>query len=390
MDKVVTCFVRDPRRGELLLLRRSDETGSYTGRWGGVSGYVECDDERKDAEREIREETGIRDASFVRRGEAFVVEDGEHGDWRVHPFLYDTEARDIDTNYETERADRCAPTEILRRDTVPRLWDSYARVAPSVETVAEDDVHGSSYVAARALEVLRDTAAVDGFGEGCEAARRLIDARPSMAVVGNRVARAADAGSTDGIEEKAHAAIADGYRADRRAASGVAERLDDADRVVTLSRSGTVAEALGDVTASVTVAESLPGGEGVVFADEIDADRVVPDACVAGEVRNSDAVVVGADAVLRDGAVVNKVGSLAVALTAERFGVPFLVVASTDKVSPDDGYRNEYVGYEGARVPVFERVAPDLVTLVTEEGEITEDEVRDTADEHGHRREGLR
>jgi translation initiation factor 2B subunit (eIF-2B alpha/beta/delta family) len=88
--------------------------------------------------------------------------------------------------------------------------------------------------------------------------------------------------------------------------------------------------------------------------------------------------------------VVNKVGSLAVALTAERFGVPFLVVASTDKVSPDDGYRNEYVGYEGARVPVFERVAPDLVTLVTEEGEITEDEVRDTADEHGHRREGLR
>jgi translation initiation factor 2B subunit (eIF-2B alpha/beta/delta family) len=390
MDDVVTCFLRDPRRGEVLLLRRSDETGSYPGLWGAVSGYVECDDERDDAEREIREETCISDASFVRRGDAFAVEDDEHGDWRVHPFLYDTRTREAVTNYETERVEWCAPTGILRRDTVPRLWDSYAGVAPSAKTVAEDNEHGSSYVAARALEVLRDTAAAEGFVGARETARRLIEARPSMAVVGNRVARAAEAETADGIEKSAHAGIAEGFRADRRAASRLAERLGDADRILTLSRSGTVAEALSEVDASLTVAESLPGGEGVGFADEINAGRVVPDACTAGEVRGSDAVVVGADAVLRDGDAVNKVGSLSAALAAERFGVPFFVVASTDKVSPEEGFGNEYVEYGGESVPVFERVSSDLVTLVTERGETTAEEVREHSEEHARRRDALR
>ncbi|MFP4188895.1 MAG: NUDIX domain-containing protein, partial [Halobacteriales archaeon] len=292
MDDVVTCFIRDPRTGEVLLLRRSDETGSYAGDWGAVSGYVEeyTDDAHEDAEREIREETGLEDASFVRRGDAFVVEDDKHGDWRVHPFLYNTPTREVETNYESEGIGWCAPTEILRRETVPRLWDSYAAVAPSVETVAEDNEHGSAYVAARALEVLRDTAASEGLDEARETARRLIDARPSMSVVGNRVARAADGETADEIESKSHAAVSNGYQADEVAAKKAAERIRDAKRVVTVSRSGTVSEALRRTDASVTVAESLPGGEGVGFAGEVGTGAVVPDACVAREVRDADAV----------------------------------------------------------------------------------------------------
>jgi translation initiation factor 2B subunit (eIF-2B alpha/beta/delta family)/8-oxo-dGTP pyrophosphatase MutT (NUDIX family) len=390
MDDVVTSFLRDARTGEVLLLRRSDDTGSYSGRWGAVSGYVECEDEREDAEREIREETGIRDAFFVRRGDAFVVEDDEYGDWRVHPLLYDAPIRDVDTNYETERVDRCAPTEILRRQTVPRLWDSYAAVAPSVGTVAEDDEHGSAYVAARALEVLRDTAATGTLDEAREKAREFVDARPSMAVVGNRVARAAVAETADEMEKTAHAAIAEGYRADEEAAEEAAARLGDPERVVTLSRSGTVAAALNCIKASVTVAESLPGGEGAAFADEVAADRVVPDACIAGEVRDADAVVVGADAVLPDGAVVNKVGTLAAALAADRFGVPSLVVASTDKISPDADHGNEHADHRGERVPVFERVPADLVEPVTEDETLSSGEIRERADEHGRRRSALR
>ena len=223
-----------------------------------------------------------------------------------------------------------------------------------------------------------------------ETARELMNTRPSMAVVGNRVARAADAETAEGMEKKAHAAIAEGYRADEEAAEKVAERLADAERVVTLSRSGTVAAALDGVDASVTVAESLPGGEGAEFAVEIDADRTVPDACVVDVVRDADAVVVGADSVLRDGTVVNKVGSLAAALAAERFGVPFIVIASTDKISPDDENVNEYVEYGGERVPVFERVPADLVEAVTEKGTLTSEEVREHADEHARQRTSLR
>lgn len=389
MDDVVTCFLRDPRTGEVLLLRRSDETGSYPRRWGAVSGYVECEDTDEDAEREIREETGVDDATRVRRGDGFVVEDDEYGDWRVHPYLYDTPTREVTTNYETERLDWCAPTEVLRRETVPRLRDSYAAVGPSVETVAEDDEHGSAYIAARALEVLRDTAATETFDEAREKARELIEARPSMDVVGNRVARAADADTVEELEKKAHRAISEGYRADEKAAENAAGRLVDADHVVTVSRSGTVAATLERFDGSVAVAESLPGGEGVGFAEEVDGGTVVPDACVPDAVRGTDAVVVGADSVLPDGTAVNKVGSLAAALAAGRFGVPFLVVASVDKVSPDDEVRNEYLEYNGERVPVFEEVPADLIELVTEDGVMGSDEVREHADEHARRRGAL-
>jgi translation initiation factor 2B subunit (eIF-2B alpha/beta/delta family) len=390
MDDVVTCFLRDPSTGDVLLVRRSDETSSYAGRWGAVSGYVECEDADKDAEREIREETGLEDAEQVRSGDPFVVKDDEYGDWRVHPYLYDTPTREITTNYETERIDWCAPTEMRRRDTVPRLWDSYAAVAPTLETVAEDDEHGSAYIAARALEVLRDTAATESADEARETARELIKARPSMAAVGNRVARAAGAGNAEDIERRAHSLVAETHRDDGLAAKNTVEHLGDSESVVTLSRSGTVAKVLESTDASVTVAESLPGGEGFVFADEVGADRLVPDACVAGEVRDADAVVVGADAVLPDGTVVNKVGSLAAGLAADRFDTRFLAVTSTDKVSPGDEYENEYVGTRGGHVPVFESVPSDLIEVVTEEGRVDDERVKELSHEHARLHESLR
>jgi translation initiation factor 2B subunit (eIF-2B alpha/beta/delta family) len=46
-------------------------------------------------------------------------------------------------------------------------------------------------------------------------------------------------------------------------------------------------------------------------------------------------VLLGADAVCRDGAVINKTGSLAAALGARRAGVPVYVLADRFKVEPD-------------------------------------------------------
>ena len=394
---VVTVFLRDTRTGDVLLLRRSDETGSYEERWGAVSGYVEddTDDTVKDAYREIREETGMREdeVTLVRRGEPFDVEDESLDKrWRVHPFLFDVSTREAETNYETTVADWCSPTEILRRETVPDLWRSYDAVAPSVDTVAEDDEHGSAYIAARALEVLRDAAAKNE--DVRETARRLVEARPSMAVVGNRVARSFD---SDGIEEEAHAAIERAHEADERAAENAARRAGEPRKVVTLSRSGTVALTLAELSPSETVvAESLPGGEGVKFAEELSEEhgvpaRVVPDSCVAREVRYADAVVVGADAVLPDGTVFNKVGSLSAALAARHYGVPFYVVASADKILPADSdrYENEYVEIHGSQVGVFERVPSSFVELVTEESSFSSTDVRERAEEHARLRELL-
>jgi len=148
---VVTVLLRN--NGAILLCRRSEAVGSCSGRWAGVAGHVEESPEAA-ARQEIREKTGLSSESIalVYKGEPFTVEDSDLTiQWTVHPFLFD---------WETASYEWVAPTEILRRETVPNLWKSYDRVRPTVETIAEDSEHGSAWLSIRALEVLRDEAAL--------------------------------------------------------------------------------------------------------------------------------------------------------------------------------------------------------------------------------------
>ncbi|MFW5929541.1 MAG: NUDIX domain-containing protein [Halobacteriota archaeon] len=373
---VVTCFLR--HRGDVLLLRRSDETSTYRGRWAGVSGYVEREDAVDDAYREIQEETGQVDVELLRRGEPFGFVDSDLDTrWRVHPFAFEAASRDVDLDHESVDYEWCSPTEILRRQTVPRLWRSYEAVSPDVEDVASDTESGSLRVAETALEVLRDAAATS-HGDAAEVARSLVEARRSMASVVDRVARAADASD---VERAAHRAIREMHEDVERAASRAAGALGD--RVVTVSRSGSVARALEDADVDVVVLESLPGGEGRGFAGDVGGD-VEPDSRAAAVVRDADSVVLGADFVSEDGDVYNKVGSLGVAVAADRFDVDCFCIATSDKVSADE-FENEFTWYRGRRVPVFERVPSDLVSVVTEDGVVSDGEIRRLADLHARR-----
>jgi len=155
---VVTCVLRN--EGEVLLFRRSDAVGSHRGLWGVVAGHADGDPDAA-ARQEVREEMGVDPdrLALVRTGEPFEVGD-EEGEWLVHPSLFDCPTRAVEHNRETEGLEWAPPTAILRRETVPRLWMSSDRVRPRVETVAGDTDHGAAYVSVRALEVLRDEAAV--------------------------------------------------------------------------------------------------------------------------------------------------------------------------------------------------------------------------------------
>jgi 8-oxo-dGTP pyrophosphatase MutT (NUDIX family) len=140
---VVTCFLRN--RGEVLLLRRADAVESYPGLWGGVAGHIEADDaddpddpddgrNPDDAAREeIAEETGVLSAcTLARAGTSFEFADEDlETRWVVHPYCFDCERRDVETNWETADWEWVHPPEILRRETVPTLWASYSRVATS-------------------------------------------------------------------------------------------------------------------------------------------------------------------------------------------------------------------------------------------------------------------
>jgi translation initiation factor 2B subunit (eIF-2B alpha/beta/delta family)/predicted NUDIX family NTP pyrophosphohydrolase len=410
---VVTVFLR--HRGEVLLLRRSDEVGSYPGRWGAVAGHVDHDDPAAAARAEIEEETGLteRDVHLVRAGPAFAVEDEERGTrWTVHPFLFDAETRDVSPNWETATAEWASPTVLLRRDTVPDLWTSYRRVAPSIVEIRTDTAHGSAYLSLRALETLRDRAALlattetpdieDATARLRDTAQRLLAARPSMAALANRLHRVMHETGPErtpaDVEAAAHAAIGRALDADAAAARRAAERIAGR-RVLTLSRSGTVLRALlaADPAPEVLLAASHPGGEGVGVAETLAAAgldvSLLPDAAVAAAVaeRTPDAVLVGADTILPSGAVVNKVGTRGAALAARHADVPVYVAAAADKIAVDATAPSEEADpkavYDGPAdvgvwAPRFDTTPPDYIAdVLTDRGAFAPDAIGAVADE---------
>ncbi|MGP8074680.1 MAG: hypothetical protein ACLP74_06650 [Thermoplasmata archaeon] len=125
-----------------------------------------------------------------------------------------------------------------------------------------------------------------------------------------------------------------------RLARTVRAALPPASRVVTISRSATLLRALAALPSSrrpreVVALESLPGGEGRIFARELRRtgvpSRAVRDGAGESAVREADIVLVGADSVCHDGSVVHKVGTRRLAVAARRAGVPFVVVTGRSK-----------------------------------------------------------
>lgn len=399
---VVTCFLR--HGAEILLVRRSDSVGTYAGRWGGVSGYAEGSPEEA-ARWEIDEETGLLEsATFVRQADPIAVEDDDRGiRWLVHPSLFDCDSTDVVPNEELADYEWVQPPAILDRETVPKLWETYAAVAPTVDSVATDADHGAAYISIRALEVLRDRATVAarddaGYESVADVARRLRDCRPSMGVVSNRINRVMATADTSAasVRDRAIEACRRAVDADAEAAAEAAERLGD--RVLTLSRSGTVLDVLLAATPSaVFVAESRPAREGVGVAERLAAAGIDSTLCVdaaMGDVVSNDidTVLVGADSVLADGAVVNKVGTRLAALAAADAGADCYAVCARDKIVPetesDAASGPPEAVYDGAapvRVynPTFEATSADLFTaVVTEGGVFDTSDIERVADEH--------
>ncbi len=421
-SRVVTAFLRHD--GDVLLLRRSDAVGTYAGRWGGVSGFAEGDPDDQ-VRAEIREETGLEDAvSLVRSGRPVEFADADLGrEWVVHPYLFDCEDREVDLSKEHDTAEWAPPTEIADpdsdRETVPELWTAYERVAPTVRSIAADGEHGAAYLSIRALEILRDRAGLlvaerdtgesatdpdEEWDELAELARRLLEARPSMAVLRNRVNRtmadaeaAVDGGSASATEvlDAALAGIDRALEADTEAAATAADSLEGS--VMTLSRSGTVLEALREGGPSrAFVAESRPAREGVGVAEALAEDCAVTlhtDAAAAHllAAEDVDRVLVGADTIRADGAVVNKTGTRALAVAATREDVPVTVVAATDKLSTreelnlESGDRSAvYDGEAGIDVanPTFDVTPADCVNEVaTERDRLDPESLEDVVEE---------
>ncbi|MCU4718240.1 NUDIX domain-containing protein [Halapricum hydrolyticum] len=131
--EVVTCVLRN--EGAVLLVRRSDDAGSYPGRWGAITGYLAPergappDSPETAARREIREETGLQDVALVRQGDPFAVEDADRGTrWRVHR---DCEA-DTPTLEVGEEADTRRHKPHAMASPTPQRLEKYFQVSLSI------------------------------------------------------------------------------------------------------------------------------------------------------------------------------------------------------------------------------------------------------------------
>lgn len=129
---VVTCFLN--MEGKILILKRSEEVGSYAHKWAGVSGYIENGyTSLEQAFIEIREETRLgKDLlELVKIGNTLEISDEEIGTlWVVHPFRFKIKTMEsILLDWEHMDYRWINPEELGSYDTVPGLLDAWEKVS---------------------------------------------------------------------------------------------------------------------------------------------------------------------------------------------------------------------------------------------------------------------
>ena len=129
--KIITTFLKNSE--EILLLKRSNKVKSMKNLWAGISGIIEKDEEPlKRAEIEIFEEVGIvkSDIILLKQGEVIQIESPQYQNhqWKVYPFLFSCENREIKLNWENSDSRWISINELNKFMTVPNLDKVLARL----------------------------------------------------------------------------------------------------------------------------------------------------------------------------------------------------------------------------------------------------------------------
>ncbi len=152
--------------------------------------------------------------------------------------------------------------------------------------------------------------------------------------------------------------------------------------ILTISNSRTVFETIKKLatvnSTKLTICESRPRFEGRILAKELARSKIkidlITEAMASDYVRKCDCTLIGADIILKDGSVVNKVGSLQLALLCRHFKKPFYVVAEKSKFSrskkithreelPDEIWKDPPKGI-AIKNFYFEKIPATLITKI--------------------------
>ena len=252
-----------------------------------------------------------------------------------------------------------------------------------IEALKAESVGGATLCTRAALEcLLLFEGSQEELATLCQ---QLREAKPEMASIVSATVKCEEAGPAH-LKETAQRLIRQIENAGEAIAFKLLKTLNPGDKIKTLSASGTVLQCLlaahREKGIEVCLSESRPLLEGEQLARQLAAAKVpttlVVDAALLTLLPHCQAVWVGADTLTLD-FFVNKIGTLALALAANRMGVPFYVLCDSLKQLPSGFEHKREADHpitevlnsppEGLAVqnPYFERVPLDLVTAIVTE-----------------------
>ncbi len=231
-------------------------------------------------------------------------------------------------------------------------------VTETAEKIKNMEIRGAGRIARAAAEALRDhalsldvTSTATFRAEMERAAEILVATRPTAVSLPNAVhivmsgidtARPADEAKT-ALIQKADAFIRSSQNAVKKIAEFGARHIRDGDTILTHCNSEAALSCIieahrsgKDITVYAT--EVRPRNQGLITIRTLNdagiTTNYIVDSAVRSFINKVDLVMVGADAVTVNGAVVNKIGTAQVAHTAHEARVNMIVAAETYKFAP--------------------------------------------------------
>lgn len=285
----------------------------------------------------------------------------------------------------------------------------HPKVAEIGEGIKSMKIRGAGKIARAAAEALKVYAEdfggpKDKFLEGIsEVKEYLLSTRPTAVSLRNAVYYVMNRMQGENVEElkesvikNAEEFIQKSHEAVKKIGKFGAERIRDGSTILTHCNSSAALEVIIQAHRSgkeikVFNTETRPWLQGHItsrkLAEEgIDVTMIV-DSAVRYFMRDIDIVIVGADTIASNGAVINKIGTSQIALVAHEARVPFMVAAETYKFSPETvigklvdieerdpreiANPDDFPGVK-FRNPVFDATPPEYIdAIITERGLIS-------------------
>jgi len=276
-----------------------------------------------------------------------------------------------------------------------------SKIIRDIKVLKIQSAHGIARAGLEGLKIaIGSSKAIDRkhFLDGIhEIAQKIKTARPTEIELGSTVNLALlrisqnETEDVEGLKEFALSVGSQPFQENERALSRLIEnganQIQNGDRILTHCHSRTVVGIFREAKKqgkdfTVFVTETRPLKQGLITAKDLLESKIKivygVDSDMGYLMKKSTKVLVGCDAILPDGSIVNKIGTLPMAIVAKAFGKPFIVAGLTSKLTGkveieerDPREVEDPHKLKGAKVinPAFDVTPSDYVDfIITEKG----------------------